>query len=359
MKKTLLILLLASFLSLGIATCSAQDAAKLEFSVMSYNVRFKFMDHIKGGDGKLHPWKDRRDGVVAAIEERNPDILGLQECIAVQQKYLVGKMKTYVLQASTNTPIMWKRARFAKVDAGNTPLPPLGRYGGGRRLDWVHLRERETKTDVFVFNMHYSPGLKEPERVKICKFTADFINKTAGKDKLAILTGDLNIHSERTEGIQILRDVAKLADPWTDTGASQKSIGGLWGKKPWSGTTIDWILYRRPLRALKVERPTLKWQGEFPSDHLPVYTELSTSKAANPTARPANGASQNNAPAGPARETSYALYRKRLLCNGLRHGMRLPAVGSRTQGRLSGPNPSKKGGKKRIRACFLSVVVVY
>ena len=114
--------------------------------------------------------------------------------------------------------------------------------------------------------------------MKICKFTADFINKTADKDKLAILTGDLNIHDERTKGIQVLRDVAKMSDPWTDTKSSQTSLGGLWGKKPWSGTTIDWIMYRRPLRALKVERPEFKWQEEFPSDHLPVYAPLSTGR---------------------------------------------------------------------------------
>jgi len=275
MKRTLVLLLPVLLLLSAAAPLDAQPAKpKLALSVMSYNVRFKFMDHIKGRDGKLHPWKDRREGVVAAIKEKDPDLLGLQECIDVQQRYLAGQLKGYALHKSTNTPIMWRKSTLGKVNGGSNPLPRLGRYGGGRRIDWVHLKHRKTDTDVFVFNMHYSPGLKEPERVKICKFTADFINKTAGKDKIAILTGDLNIHDERTRGIQVLRDTAKLHDPWTDTGASQRSLGGLWGKKPWEGTTIDWIMYRRPLRATKVERPALKWQGEYPSDHLPVFAPL-------------------------------------------------------------------------------------
>ena len=279
--KWLILPIAAAFAAASIARAAdekPESPGALKLGVMSYNVRFKFMDHIKGRDEKLHPWKDRREGVVAVIREKDPDILGLQECIAVQQSYLSKTLKGYALHRSTNTPIMWKAAKFTKVDAGNSPLPKLGRYGGGRRLDWVHLRDKKTKSDVFVFNMHYSPGLKEPERVRICKFTADFINKTAGKGKLAVLTGDLNIHDDRTKGIQIIRDVAKTSDPWTDTGSSQTSLGGLWGKKPWSGTTIDWIMYRRPLRALAVERPALKWQDEFPSDHLPVFATLTTQK---------------------------------------------------------------------------------
>jgi len=256
-----------------------ETPTKLDLSVMSYNVRFKFMDHIKGRDGKLHPWRDRRKGVVAIIRQKDPDILGLQECTDVQQKYLAGQLKTYRRHRSNNVPILWKQSKFVEVAAGHIPLPPLGRYGRGRRLDWVHLRETKTKTDVFVFNMHYSPGLKEPERVKICRFTSEFINKTAGKKTLAILTGDLNIHDERTKGIQIIRDVARMCDPWTDTGTSQKCLGGLWrDPKPWSGTTIDWIMYRRPLRAIALERPDFKWQGEYPSDHLPVFARLSTAE---------------------------------------------------------------------------------
>lgn len=270
--KKLFVAALAAGILLASGFAPAQEApAKLRFSVMSYNVRFKSMDPIREKDGKLHPWKDRREGVLAVIREKDPDILGLQECIEVQQAYLAEELKGCALHKSTNTPIVWKKSTFTRVDAGNRALPALGPYGGGRRIDWVHLHEQGTKADVFVFNMHFSPGLKEPEQVRICRFVADFINTTAGTDTIAILTGDLNIHDDRSKGIQTIRDVAKLSDPWTDTGTSQMSLGGLWGKKPWSGTTIDWILYRRPLRATKVERPELKWQGEYPSDHLPVY----------------------------------------------------------------------------------------
>jgi len=122
--------------------------------------------------------------------------------------------------------------------------------------------------------------LKEPQKVRLCTFVADLINEVAGADSLAILTGDLNVHDNDSKGIQTLRDRAHLRDPWTDTGTSQKYTWNLWFKPTWSGHTVDWILYRRPLRALGVERPTYNESGEYPSDHLPVCAPLTTGVAA-------------------------------------------------------------------------------
>jgi endonuclease/exonuclease/phosphatase family metal-dependent hydrolase len=100
------------------------------------------------------------------------------------------------------------------------------------------------------------------------------INKTAGEQGLAILTGDLNIHDNDSSGIRILRARARLSDPWTDTGTSQVYTWNYWFQPQWSGHTVDWILYRRPFRARRVERPEYNENGEYPSDHTPVYAAL-------------------------------------------------------------------------------------
>jgi endonuclease/exonuclease/phosphatase family metal-dependent hydrolase len=144
----------------------------------------------------------------------------------------------------------------------------------------VHLRFKEIEGEVFVFNTHFPPAMKEPEKVRLCQFVSNCINKTAGEHSWAIVTGDLNIHDNDSSGIQILREQAQLSDPWTDTGTSQKYTWNFWFQPTWSGYTVDWILYRRPLRAVSVERPAYNENRQYPSDHIPVYASLTLSATA-------------------------------------------------------------------------------
>ena len=246
---------------------SASPPANLTLSVMTYNIRYQSMDKKRERDGKLHPWDGRKHMVAAAIAQKDPDVLGLQEAQAGQQRYLARTLRGYDAAGT----IFWKRAKFAKLGQGSRPLP-----GSGRVVAWVRLKAKEDDRELFVFNTHFPPALKEPQKVTLCTFVGDLINQVAAANALAVLTGDLNIHDNDSKGIQILRDRARLRDPWTDTGTPQKYTWNFWFKPTWSGNTVDWILYRRPLRALRVERPGYNEKGEYPSDHLPVYAPLTT-----------------------------------------------------------------------------------
>jgi len=243
----------------------------LELSVMSYNVRFQSMDNKVERDGRPHPWDGRKAMVAAAIAQKDPDIVGLQEAEPGQRDYLVRTLERYDFHAS----ILWKQEKFSKRNQGTFRL-----LATGRSLDWVHLRFKEFEGEMFVFNTHYPPALQEPEKVKLCQFVADCINKTASENSWAILTGDLNIHDNDSSGIQILRERARLSDPWTDTGTSQRYTWNFWFRPVWSGSTVDWILYRRPLRAVRVERPAYTENGQYPSDHLPVCAPLTATVTA-------------------------------------------------------------------------------
>lgn len=271
LKSVLRTFVLRAALSLSVllAVCLS-DAAKqssptVEFTVMSYNIRFQSMDSKVERDGRLHRWDDRKAAVATAISQQNPDIIGLQEAQNPQRDYIAKTLSGYDFHAS----IFWKQDKFRKRDQGTFKL-----FGTGRTLDWARLEFKGLSGDLFLFNTHYPPAMKEPEKVKLCGFVADCINKTAGERSLAILTGDLNIHDDDSSGIRILRERAHLSDPWTDTGTSQRYTWNFWFRPTWSGSTVDWVLYRRPLRATRVERPAHTDKGEYPSDHLPVYVPL-------------------------------------------------------------------------------------
>ena len=118
--------------------------------------------------------------------------------------------------------------------------------------------------------------------MQLCKNIGDFINQIASAEALALLLGDLNIHDTDSRGIQIIRETANMSDPWTDTGTSQRYTWNNWFQPTWSNDTIDWILYRRPLKAPFIRRCEYNEDGEYPSDHTPVYTRLNMDRETTP-----------------------------------------------------------------------------
>jgi len=102
---------------------------------------------------------------------------------------------------------------------------------------------------------------------------------------MAILTGDLNVRKEDSAGIGILRDRAGLYDPWTDTGAPATYVWQGWAAAPRERSTVDWVLFRRPFRAVGAEWLTEGTGAGSPSDHPPLHVVVEVPAAAPHTTR--------------------------------------------------------------------------
>jgi len=244
-----------------------------ELKVMTYNIRYQSMDARVEKDGKTHPWDGRKHMVLEVIRQQDPDIIGFQECQQPQRSYLAQSLKEYRSLGG----MFWQRSRFELLGGGGmsqwqAPREPTGM--APKQFEWVRLKWRALDTEILFFNTHFRPALKEPIKVQLCRNVGNYINRVTGTSAMAILVGDLNIHDSDSQGIQIIRDSAGMSDPWTDTGASQRYTWNHWFRPIWSGDTVDWILYRRPLRGLSVERPDYNVNGEYPSDHTPVCAVL-------------------------------------------------------------------------------------
>jgi endonuclease/exonuclease/phosphatase family metal-dependent hydrolase len=258
-----------------------ENSTRDTLRVATLNIRFQSHDDLMPGDGRLHPWKERRRDVLESVRAMDADIVGFQEAQTEQYRFLADELPGYGTHISGPVGetldqtflIMWKRHLFAKVDAGSAPIQAEWPHNR-RAIAWARLRLRDTGNELFTFNTHFPPGREEEEKVALCRFTADLINETAGGEGPVLLTGDLNIHADDSEGIRILSDAAGLHHPWADTGASLQFTWKGWGQEPRARENIDWILYRRPLEAVSVERPGLTEQTPAPSDHLPVCATL-------------------------------------------------------------------------------------
>ena len=84
MKKLLLLILATIFFIIN----SCSDSAKT-LNIMTYNIRLDVED-----DG-FNQWGNRKKGLVSLIKEENPDILGIQEGLPNQIKYLSEQLDEY------------------------------------------------------------------------------------------------------------------------------------------------------------------------------------------------------------------------------------------------------------------------
>lgn len=258
-----------------------ENATRDTLRVATYNIRFQSHDGLTPGDGRLHPWRERRRAVLQSVRAMRPDIIGFQEAQTEQYRYLADKLPDYDTHISGPVGetldqtflITWRHQLFTKVDAGSVPIEAEWPHNR-RAIAWAQLRLQATGDELFAFNTHFPPGREEEEKVELCRFTADLINETAGPEGPVLLTGDLNIHADDSEGIRVLQDAAGLHHPWEDTDAPLQFTWKGWGQEPRTHENIDWILYRRPWKAIAVERSGLNEDTAIPSDHLPVCTTL-------------------------------------------------------------------------------------
>src|SRR6056297_3048996 len=128
-KSWNLILSLAVMLMLSSLLLSESAAEDAALRVMSFNIRYG-----SANDGDNH-WKTRDSFVIDVIRDFNPDLLGTQETLGFQAKYLQGQLPemVYVGTSRDANPdgeqcgILYRKDRFEQLEAGqfwlsDTPL---------------------------------------------------------------------------------------------------------------------------------------------------------------------------------------------------------------------------------------------
>ena len=126
------------------AVAASPAVAQVPLDVMTFNIRT-----ANGRDGE-NAWPHRKDLVVETIDRFGPQVVGLQEALDEQIKYLDAMLPDYRwlgidrglnggVGLSEATPIFYRYAELSPIESGNfwltsTPdTPPLRRDGGRRR----------------------------------------------------------------------------------------------------------------------------------------------------------------------------------------------------------------------------------
>jgi endonuclease/exonuclease/phosphatase family metal-dependent hydrolase len=255
----------------------------------SFNLRYG-----SAADGPNH-WDLRKGILLDAIQEIDPHVMGVQECMPFQGDEItmrfphlgrlgVGRYHGVVVgdrphesRSGEHCDIFFDSRRFLAEQCGTfwhseTPDVP-GSISWGNNLaritTWAILRSRSGCGRFAFFCTHYHGS--EPCCTKATNLMIERIG-TIAAGLAAVVVGDFNLtpdnpnHDRLTEaapGGPGLRDV------WQVLGKSEQDAGTCHDFDGKPTTRIDWILVRA-LTPVAIERSLFQRGGRFPSDHFPL-----------------------------------------------------------------------------------------
>ncbi len=209
------------------------------YKVMSFNIRYK---NTKDG---IFKWNNRRELLVNTIIEQNVDILGVQEAVNSQVRFLKKNLPTYnfvgVGRANGRkrgefSAIYYNSERFNSIEEGHFWLSETPSKKGSKGWDaaiervasWVLLEDSFNKDTLFVLNTHFDHE-GDIARLESAKLIAQNIDAIVGEDKSysVLVMGDLNLTSN-TSAYAYITDEKQLNRLY-DSRNQAKLVEGLKG----------------------------------------------------------------------------------------------------------------------------------
>jgi endonuclease/exonuclease/phosphatase family metal-dependent hydrolase len=256
--------------------------------LMTYNIR---LDVASDGEDD---WAHRRDFLVSQIKFYEPDILGIQEGLPHQVLFLEKKLGEYNregigregIEKGESSAIFYNWMKFSAEQSHTfwlSPTPDSISMGWDaaclRVCTAVLFKDKKTKQRFWVFNTHLD-HMGEIARVKGVELILAKI-KTFNTQKLPVIfMGDLNATPESTV-------VARLKTELDDT-RLRSTIDSLGPEGTFNGfkfgeprpKRIDYIFVSRE-PAISVKKYAILDDSKhqrYPSDHFPVFVEISLQK---------------------------------------------------------------------------------
>ena len=262
-----------------------QDEGSPELKVMSFNIRYGTAD-----DGK-DIWANRQELVVTVIKAFAPDLMGTQETLPFQAKYIHEQLSEYTYigwsrdQSETGEQcgIFVRKERFEIIESGQfwlseTPDEKFSKSWDSslpRVVTWTRLKEKtadKKKSDggEFLFaNTHFDHRGTEARKQSAILLRRR-LSEMAPKLPI-IVTGDFNC-DQGSEPYQELLEENVLADSFRVVHATRDDNEGTF--HGFSGTPgearIDWILATEQFKATAAAIDRTHADGRYPSDHFPV-----------------------------------------------------------------------------------------
>ena len=250
---------------------------------MSYNIRLDVES-----DG-VNQWNNRKEGIVSLIKEEKPDILGIQEGLEHQIKYLSNQLDEYSMigegrdggKSGEYSAIYYKNKKLTVLTdqtfwLSETPsIPSIGWDAALNRVSTVGVfRIISSNEKLIAYNTHFDHiGIKA--RDNSVNVILNHIKDNNFTDNAIIVMGDLNA-SPDDKIIQSFTKIyldAAVARPQN----AKQAIGTFNGfdlEEP-AKRRIDYIFLDKANFRIESYLVPDKPQGHsYPSDHFPVIVDV-------------------------------------------------------------------------------------
>lgn len=190
--------------------------------LMSFNIRMSGMPDVDGDNA----WDKRKKAVVKMLKSEDPDVLGVQEMLPDQQKYLRGELSDYDmvgvgredgLEQGECMGIFYKKNRFELLKSGTfwlseTPeVPSMGWDAACKRtVTYVQLKDRKSGKKFFYFNTHLD-HVGQVARQESVKLIVEKIRELVpDTNSVIILGGDLNSNLNNRIFVPLIGEKSKV-----------------------------------------------------------------------------------------------------------------------------------------------------
>lgn len=248
-------------------------------SIISYNIRIGVCDD--GGNS----WDIRKPASAEMINTELPDIIGFQEAMQFQIRYLQEMCPEYAAigigqddgwKKGEHMTFFYRKSRMECLEWGTfwlsaTPDRPSMGWDGAyeRTATWGLMKDLKTGRRFFYVNTHLD-HVGQTARSEGLKLISDRIKDMNKEDLPVVLTGDFNCTVE-DPALEVIEEVMVDTRPESRKTDSTGSFNN-WGTE---SRNIDFIFEKGFRRCLRFKTLTDTYAGcPFISDHYPVRADL-------------------------------------------------------------------------------------
>ena len=269
-----------------VASACVSSVASDPLKVMTYNLRY-------ASTNKPNAWPDRRPIMKQCLLEADPDVIGTQEGVYHQLKDLERELPQYRWLGTGRDG--GSRGEFMAIFYRHERLEPLEYdhfwlsdtpevigsttwgHSNRRMVTWVRFKDQKSGAEFYLVNTHFDHQV-QPAREKSADLLLTRVKKLKPELPLIVL-GDFNAKAGVNKAYSILTAEDWLTDTWNTAREKRGEIVATFNnfQRAIPGDNrIDWILTRNIEPPAWIQIITFAKNGQYPSDHFPVLTELQT-----------------------------------------------------------------------------------
>jgi endonuclease/exonuclease/phosphatase family metal-dependent hydrolase len=242
--------------------------------VMSFNIR--------SDDDPTHAWLDRKTRVASVIRFHHADLIGLQEPCQIQFQDLMKALPEFNSFAGIYNPIFFRKSRFTLKDSGSfflSPTPDQPSQGWDakflRAVSWVKLYDKKRRNEFVFFNTHFDYHGRLARDESALLLTRKVL-EIAGNTPY-VIAGDFNLFPKLGGGETYELLTRMFSDAQTLAQFPHHGPTGTWSgfkEAGQPGIKPDCIFVGPEIRVYLHGILSDTFDGQFPSDHLPVVADL-------------------------------------------------------------------------------------